>query len=62
MTHDELKALLPLAALERLEPDEIAELREHIAGCAECDADLREFEHTIAMFALAATRPWSRVA
>jgi len=57
MTHDELEALLPLAALERLEPEEIASLREHIAGCGECDAELREFEHTIAMFALAAESP-----
>jgi hypothetical protein len=52
MTHDELKALLPLAALERLEPEEMASLREHLPGCAECDAELREFEHAVAMLAL----------
>jgi len=57
MTHEELKALLPLAALERLEPDEITALREHLGGCAECDAELREFEHAIAMFALALDAP-----
>jgi hypothetical protein len=57
MTHDELKALLPLAALERLEPEEVAALREHLAGCAECDAELREFEHAMAMFALALDTP-----
>lgn len=57
MTHDELKALLPMAALERLEPDEIAALREHLAGCEECDAELREFEHAIAMLALAVDAP-----
>jgi anti-sigma factor RsiW len=57
MTHDELKALLPLAALERLEPDEVASLREHLAGCAECDAELREFEHTLSMLALAVDAP-----
>jgi hypothetical protein len=57
MTHDELKALLPLAALERLEPEEIAALREHLGGCAECDAELREFEHALAMFALALDAP-----
>jgi anti-sigma factor RsiW len=57
MTHDELKALLPLAALERLEPEEVAALREHLAGCAECDAELREFEHAMAMFALALDAP-----
>jgi hypothetical protein len=57
MTHDELKALLPLAALERLEPDEIAALREHRPGCAECDAELRELEHAISMLALAVDAP-----
>jgi hypothetical protein len=57
MTHDELKALLPLAALERMEPDEVASLREHLAGCAECDAELREFEHVLSMLALALDAP-----
>jgi hypothetical protein len=57
MTHDELKALLPLAALERLEPDEMASLREHLSGCAECDAELREFEHAVAMVALSFDAP-----
>ncbi|HLI79395.1 MAG TPA: anti-sigma factor [Candidatus Binataceae bacterium] len=57
MTHDELKALLPLAALERLEPAEIEALREHLAGCPECDAELREFEHTLSLLALAVDGP-----
>jgi Anti-sigma-K factor rskA len=57
MTHDELKALLPLAALQRLEPDEITSLREHLFGCDECDAELREFEHAAAMLALAVDAP-----
>src|ERR1700733_12615939 len=57
MTHDELKALLPLAALERLDPEETAALREHLAGCPECDAELREFEHTLSLLALAADGP-----
>ncbi len=57
MTHDELKSLLALAALERLEPQEEASLREHLAGCEECDAELRELEHTAATFAFAADAP-----
>jgi hypothetical protein len=57
VTHEELKALLPLAALERLEPDEVAALREHLAGCAECDAELREFEHTVSLLPLALEAP-----
>jgi Anti-sigma-K factor rskA/Putative zinc-finger len=59
MTHDELKALLPLAALDRLEPDEMAQVREHLAGCPECRAELREFEHAVAMMALAVDAPTS---
>ena len=57
MTHEELKALLPLAALERLEPAEEASLREHLAGCVECDTELRELEHAGAMLALAVDAP-----
>jgi Anti-sigma-K factor rskA/Putative zinc-finger len=59
MTHDELKALLPLAALNRLDPDEMAALREHLAGCGECPAELREFENAAAMMALAVDAPTS---
>jgi anti-sigma-K factor RskA len=59
MTHDELKALLPLAALDRLDPDEMAALREHLAGCPECPAELREFENAAAMMALAVDAPTS---
>ena len=59
MTHEELKALLPLAALDRLEPDEAAALREHLAGCDECTAELREFEHAAAMMTLAVDAPTS---
>jgi anti-sigma-K factor RskA len=59
MTHEELKALLPLAALNRLEPDELAALREHLAGCDECTAELREFEHAAAMMAVAFDAPTS---
>jgi hypothetical protein len=57
MTHDELKALLPLAALRRLEPEEDTALREHLSGCDECTAELREFEHAAAMLALAVDAP-----
>ena len=57
MTHEELKALLPLAALGRIEPEEEAALREHLAGCVECDTELRELEHAVAMLALAVDAP-----
>ena len=55
MTHDELKSLLALAALERLEADEQASLRAHLAGgCAECTAELRELRDAAATLATAA--------
>jgi Anti-sigma-K factor rskA/Putative zinc-finger len=59
MTHEELKALLPLAALNRLDSEEMAALREHLAGCPECPAELREFENAAAMMALAVDAPTS---
>ncbi len=55
MTHEELKALLPLAVLNRLEADEEAQLAEHLrAACDECEAELREFREAAASLALAA--------
>jgi hypothetical protein len=59
MTHEELKALLPLAALNRLDSEEMAALREHLASCHECPAELREFENAAAMMALAVDAPTS---
>jgi hypothetical protein len=39
MEHQEIKDLLALAALDRLEADEANAVSEHLhAGCAECEA------------------------
>jgi len=55
MTHEELKAILPLAALNRLEAEEETELREHLRTvCDECEAELREFREAAASLAMAA--------
>jgi anti-sigma-K factor RskA len=69
MDHEEIKALLPLAALDRLEPDEQRALDEHLGGCAECSTELAEFRETAAAIALALDDPagaerrvWSRLA
>jgi len=53
MDHQAIKDLLPLAALERLEPDEARALEEHLrAGCDECEAELRELREVAAALAL----------
>jgi anti-sigma-K factor RskA len=67
MEHDEIKALLPLAAVDRLDADEARALEEHLSGCAECTAELREYREAAAALALsldpASTeeRIWSRL-
>jgi anti-sigma-K factor RskA len=53
MDHQTIKDLLPLAALDRLEPDEARELKEHLrAGCDGCEAELRELREIAASLAL----------
>jgi anti-sigma-K factor RskA len=53
MDHQAIKDLLPLAALDRLEPDETRALEEHLrAGCDECEAELRELREAAASLAL----------
>ena len=54
MTHEELKDLLPLKALDRLDPDENRAVDEHLAsGCPECERELESFRETLGAFALA---------
>jgi anti-sigma-K factor RskA len=55
MTHDELKELLPLKALERLDADEERALAEHLAaGCDECERELASFREALGAMAMAA--------
>jgi anti-sigma-K factor RskA len=54
MDHQEIKDLLELAALDRLEDDEARAVSEHLrAGCGECEAELRGYRETAASLALA---------
>jgi anti-sigma-K factor RskA len=69
MDHDAIKELLPLAALDRLAPDEAAILEEHLrAGCDECAAELRSYREAAANIAFADEpgvsndRVWDRLA
>jgi anti-sigma-K factor RskA len=53
MDHQAIKDLLPLAALDRLEPDEGRALEEHLrTGCDECEPELRELREVAASLAL----------
>ena len=68
MDHKELKDLLPLAALGRLEGDEQRALEAHLAtGCDECEAELRDLRETLAAMAMSeagdgpADRVWRRL-
>jgi anti-sigma-K factor RskA len=68
MDHQEIINLLPLAALDRLEPDEARALDEHLReGCAECEAELRAWRETMAAFVTAQepagseSRVWQRL-
>ncbi|MGA2410590.1 MAG: anti-sigma factor [Candidatus Binataceae bacterium] len=54
MDHEEIKQLLPLAALDRLEANDAAILDEHLrAGCDECSAELQAYRDAAAAIPLA---------
>lgn len=54
MTHEELKDLLPLKALDRLEAGEERALADHLAsGCDECAHELESFREALGELALA---------
>jgi hypothetical protein len=57
MTHEEVKDLLPLRALDRLETDEDRAVTTHLAGgCPECERELASFRETLGELALNADR------
>lgn len=52
MDHQAIIDLLPLAALDRLEPDEASALEDHLReGCADCQAELRAYREAVAALA-----------
>jgi anti-sigma-K factor RskA len=68
MDHGEIKDLLPLKALARLEGEEARAVDEHLAaGCDECQRELASFTEALAAMALAeagdgpSDRIWSRL-
>jgi anti-sigma-K factor RskA len=69
MDHAEIKDLIPLKALARLEGDEQRAVDEHLAaGCDECERELASFTEALAAMAIAESggdgpsdRIWSRL-
>jgi anti-sigma-K factor RskA len=53
MDHNEIKQLLPLAALGQITPDEERELEDHLRGCDECPAELQAYREVAAAIPLA---------
>ena len=53
MDHNEIKQLLPLAALDQITPDEAQELDDHLRGCDECPSELQAFREAAAAIPLA---------
>jgi len=57
MSHEEVKDLLPLRALDRLEADEQRAVTTHLAeGCPECERELASFREALGALALTADR------
>ena len=46
MNHEDYKAMLPLAALSTLDGEEARVLEQHLAACAECRAELDDWQAT----------------
>jgi anti-sigma-K factor RskA len=53
MDHDEIKQLLPLAALGQIPPDEAQMLEEHLRECGECPSELQAYREVAAAIPLA---------
>jgi anti-sigma factor RsiW len=51
-THDDITALLPAAALDVLEQDELRRVLDHTRGCPECLRRLAEHQESVARLAL----------
>jgi len=69
MEHAEIKDLIPLKALSRLDPDEARAVDEHLAaGCDECERELASFNEALAAMAMVegggegpSDQIWSRI-
>ncbi|MCL2394565.1 MAG: anti-sigma factor [Acidimicrobiaceae bacterium] len=66
MTHDDLQSLLGAYALDALDPDEVAEVEEHLAECPRCRAEVAAHRQTASLLAtpggVAPPAIWDRIA
>lgn len=63
-THDEASELLPWFVTGQLDADEQAQVAAHVAGCAECQAEVafqRQLEVEVARLPLDVERGWARM-
>lgn len=63
--HDELRELVAAYSLDALDSAETAEVAEHLAGCAECRAELRDYLTIAGQLGTTGTAPpaglWDRI-
>jgi len=66
MTHAEIEELLGAFALDAVEPDEAAEISEHLSGCPRCRAEVAAHRETAAMLGNAGDEAppglWAKIA
>ena len=66
LSHDEIRELLGVYALDAVETDELRDIEEHLSGCPRCRAEVADHRETAAMLATAgAPAPdgiWDRIA
>jgi anti-sigma-K factor RskA len=53
-TNDHVYDLIPAYALDCLDPVEVTQVTEHLAGCSECQAELRAYQAVVDQLPLAA--------
>lgn len=66
MTHEDIQSLLGVYALDALDPEEAAEVEEHLAECPRCSSEVAAFRNTAALLATpggeAPPGLWDRIA
>lgn len=66
MIHDDVQSLLGAYALDALDPEEVAAVEEHLAGCPRCQSEVAAYRNTASLLATpggqAPAGVWDRIA